>query len=65
MLQADQARSEAKKAEQKLDAYSHNEKKKYEDAKLMAEKEFNAAGKKVNAAENKLDAVVEEKEAKK
>jgi len=64
MLQADQARAEAKKAEQKLDAYSHNAKTQYEDAKLIAEKEFHAAGKQVNAAANKFDAVVEDKAAK-
>lgn len=64
MLQADQARAEAKKAEQKLDAYSHNAKRQYEDAKLMAEKELHAAGKQVNAAANKFDAVVEDKAAK-
>lgn len=64
MLQADQAKTEAKKAEQKLDAYSHNARKQYEDAKLIAEKEFQAAGKQVNAAANKFDAVVEDKAAK-
>ncbi|RMZ69921.1 hypothetical protein GMOD_00008861 [Pyrenophora seminiperda CCB06] len=61
---ADQAKAEAKKAEQKLDAYSQNARKQYEDAKLIAEKEFHAAGKQVNAAANKFDAVVEDKAAK-
>ncbi|EDU39694.1 hypothetical protein PtrSN002B_004139 [Pyrenophora tritici-repentis] len=61
---ADQARAEAKKAEQKLDTYSRDAKKQYEDAKLIAEKEFHAAGKQVNAAANKFDAVVEDKAAK-
>ncbi|CAE7014414.1 hypothetical protein P3342_003936 [Pyrenophora teres f. teres] len=61
---ADQARAEAKKAEQKFDAYSRDAKKQYEDAKLIAEKELHAAGKQVNAVANKFDAVVEDKAAK-
>ncbi|CAN9219564.1 unnamed protein product [Alternaria alternata] len=61
---ADQAKAEAKKAEQKFDAYSADAKKQYEEAKARAERELHAAGKQVNAAANKFDAVVEDKAAK-
>lgn len=62
--QADQARAEAKKAEQKFDAYSADAKRKFEEAKREAEREYHSAGKEVNAAANKFDKVVEEKAAK-
>ena len=43
---------------------SADAKKQYEEAKARAERELHAAGKQVNAAANKFDAVVEDKAAK-
>lgn len=54
-LQADRAKAEAQKAEQKLDQYSVEARKKYEEAKREGEKEFNAGRKEVNAAVNNFD----------
>jgi DNA anti-recombination protein RmuC len=53
--QANQARTEAQKAEQKLDQYSVEARKKYEEAKREAEKEFNSTRKEVNHAVDKFD----------
>jgi len=64
LSQADQAKSEAKKAEQKLDGYSADAKRKFEEAKREAEKEYHNAGKQINATANKFDAAVEDKAAK-
>ena len=60
---ADQARSQAKVAEQKFDAYSADAKKKFEEAKAKAEQEYRAAGKEINAAVNQFDKTVEQKAA--
>lgn len=62
--QADQAKAEANRLEKRLDAYSADAKKQYENAKALAEQELHQAGKQVNAAANKFDAVVEDKAAK-
>jgi heat shock protein HslJ len=53
--QANQAKTEAQKAEQKLDQYSVEARKKYEEAKIQAEKEFASTRQEVNAAVNKFD----------
>lgn len=53
--QANQAKAEAQKAEQKLDQYSVEARKKYEEAKVQAEKEFASTRKEVNSAVNKFD----------
>ncbi|KAH8707594.1 hypothetical protein GQ44DRAFT_715657 [Phaeosphaeriaceae sp. PMI808] len=52
---ANQAKTEAQKAEEKLDQYSVEARKKYEEAKRQAEAQFNSASKEVNAAVNKFD----------
>ncbi|KAL5115394.1 hypothetical protein ACEQ8H_006694 [Pleosporales sp. CAS-2024a] len=52
---ANQARTEAHKAEQKFDQYSAEAKKKYEEAKAQAEKEFSSTRKDLNAAVDKFD----------
>jgi ElaB/YqjD/DUF883 family membrane-anchored ribosome-binding protein len=54
-LQANSAKTEAQKAEQKLDQYSAEARKKYEEAKVQAEREFNSTRKEVNTAVNKFD----------
>lgn len=53
--QANQARNEAHKAEQKLDQYSVEARKKYEEAKAQAEREFNSTRKELNSAVDKFD----------
>ena len=61
--QADQARVEAKKAEQKFDAYSHDAQKKLEEGKAKFDQSRVEAGKEVNAAANKFDKKVLEASA--
>ena len=57
---ADRAKTEAQKAEQKLDQYSVEARKKYEEAKREAEREFNSGRKEVNAAVDQFDKKVTE-----
>ncbi|KAF1918954.1 hypothetical protein BDU57DRAFT_490777 [Ampelomyces quisqualis] len=52
---ANQARTEAQKAEQKLDQYSVEARKKYEEAKVQAERELNSTRREVNSAVDKFD----------
>lgn len=63
LSQADRAKTEAQKAEQKLDQYSADARKKYEEAKAKAERELNAGRKEVNAGIDQFDKQVSEKAA--
>jgi hypothetical protein len=61
--QADQAKTEAKRAEQKFDAYTQDAQKKLEEGKVKFEQSRAEAGKEVNAAANKFDKKVLEASA--
>jgi ElaB/YqjD/DUF883 family membrane-anchored ribosome-binding protein len=53
--QGNQAKAEAQKAEQKLDQMSVEARKKYEETKLQAEREFNAGRQTLNQKVNEFD----------
>jgi F0F1-type ATP synthase membrane subunit b/b' len=53
--QANTAKAKAQEAEQKLDQYSAEARKKYEEAKVQAERDFNSTRKDVNASIDKFD----------
>jgi hypothetical protein len=55
LWQTNQAKAEAQKAEQKLDSMSVEARKKYEEAKREAEREFNAGRQTVNQKVNEFD----------